>query len=336
MVDDVSEMSRASRDEAEEGLRGRVLACFHDEWEVALDSGEVVRASIRARHFAGLPKDEKVLAAGDLVTVTVTTGGACVIEDRLERVTTLSRLLPGVKKETEQTIVANAEQLVAVVSLSDPPLNRRLLDRFLVIAEDAELESVVVLNKTDLVPESDWLAVAHAYERAGYTVVPTSAVRETGVEVLAGCVRGRFSVFAGPSGAGKSSLLNVIEPGLGLRVREVSEKTRKGKHTTTNVTVFRLEDGSLVADTPGFRELGFWRIHPEDLDQLFPEFRPYTPACRFRTCNHIPEPGCAVREAVDAGDVDAVRYESYVRLFNELSGERGPRGEAGAEEARPL
>lgn len=295
-----------------------------------------MRASIRARHFAGLSKDEKVLVAGDFVRVSATAGGAYVVEERLPRHTTLSRLLPGAKQEREQTIIANAEQMVAVMSLSDPPLNRRMLDRFLVIAEDADLKSVVVLNKTDLVPADDWQPVADVYTRAGYTVVATSALRLSGVEDLAERVRCRFSVFAGPSGAGKSSLLNVIEPGLGLRVREVSEKTRKGKHTTTNVTVFRLADGSLVADTPGFRELGFWRIHPEDLDQLFPEFRPYVAECRFRTCNHVPEPGCAVREAVDAGLIDGVRYDSYARLFDELSGQRGPRSDAAAGPARPV
>lgn len=315
-------------------VSGRVLASFHDEWEVALESGVVVRASIRARHFAGLSKDEKVLVAGDFVLVTVA-GGAHVIEERLPRRTTLSRLLPGAKQEKEQTIVANADQLVAVASVSDPPLNRRMLDRFLVIAEDAGLVSVIVLNKTDLVPAREWGPAAEVYERAGYPVLPTSAVSAVGVNALAERLKNRFSVLAGPSGAGKSSLLNVIEPGLGLRVREVSEKTGKGRHTTTNVTVFRLADGSLVADTPGFRELGLWRVHPQDLDQLFPEFRRFAPRCRFRTCNHIPEPGCAVRAAVDTGEIDGVRYESYVRLFSELSGEGEPRAEAEASPPRP-
>ena len=314
---------------------GQVLACFRDEWEVALDSGEVVRASIRARHFADLPKDEKVLVAGDHVMVARATGGARVIEERLPRRTTLSRLLPGAKQEREHVIVANAEQLVAVASLADPPLNRRMLDRFLVIAEDAELSSVIVLNKTDRVSEDNWRHAAEAYERAGYAVIPTSAIHSDGVDSLAERLAGKFSVFAGPSGAGKSSLLNALEPGLGLRVREVSEKTGKGKHTTSNVTVFRLASGALVADTPGFRELGFWRIHPEDLDQLFPEFRPFLQKCRFRTCNHIPEPGCAVREAVDSGMIDGVRYQSYVRLFAELSGEGDAEGEADADPIRP-
>jgi ribosome biogenesis GTPase len=274
---------------------GRVLACFHDEWEVALESGEVARCSVRARHFARLEKDAKLLVPGDRVEVSVGHDGSCVIEDRLPRDTALSRRLPGAKYPTEQIIVANADQLVAVASLGTPPLNRRLLDRFLVIAEDAELGSIVVLNKIDLVAEADWRPVACVYERAGYEVVPTCALDGTGVGRLVSLLAGRLSVFAGASGAGKSSLLNAIEPGLGIRVREVSEKTGKGRHTTTNVTIFPVGDDTLVADTPGFRELGLWRVHPDDLDHLFPEFRDLMPGCRFRGGRHR---GCPRRGAL--------------------------------------
>jgi len=309
--------------DAEGGLgeragEGRVLACFHDEWEVALDSGEVTRCSVRARHFARLEKDAKLLVPGDRVTVSAGPDGARVIEGRLSRDTALSRRLPGARHPTEQVIVANADQLVAVASLGTPPLNRRLLDRFLVIAEDAELDSIVVMNKIDLAAEADWRSVAGVYERAGYEVVPTCALDGTGVERLLSLLAGRLSVFAGASGAGKSSLLNAIEPGLGIRVREVSSKTGKGKHTTTNVTIFSVGDDTLVADTPGFRELGLWRVHPDDLDQLFSEFRDLIPRCRFRGCSHGPEPGCAVKEAVSDGAVDAERYDSYLRLLAEL------------------
>lgn len=298
--------------------RGRVLACFHDEWEVALDSGEVTRCSVRARHFARLDKDAKLLVPGDLVEVSVGRDGTCVIENLLPRDTALSRRLPGAKHPTEQVIVANADQLIAVASLGTPPLNRRLLDRFLVIAEDADLRSIVVLNKIDLTAEDDWRPVARAYESAGYEVVPTCAIDGRGVERLAAGLSGRLSVFAGASGAGKSSLLNAIEPGLGLKVREVSRKSGKGRHATTNVTIFPVGDDTLVADTPGFRELGLWRVRPEDLDLLFPEFRELIPRCRFSGCYHGPEPACAVKAAVADGAIDAERYDSYLRLLEEL------------------
>jgi ribosome biogenesis GTPase len=304
-------------------IRGHVLACFHDEWEVALDSGEVVRASVRARHFLGVSKDEKLLVPGDRVLVSRDAHGSSVIEEMLPRKTALSRRLPGTRRHTGQVIVANADQLVVVVSMERPRLNPRLLDRFLVIAEHAGLGAVVVVNKIDLAPEDAWREVAGVYRGVGYAVIPTCAVDGRGVEDLVRALSGRFSVLAGPSGAGKSSLLNAIEPGLGIRVDEVSEKTNKGKHTTTNVTIFRLADGAIVADTPGFRELGFFRIAPEELDGLFPEFRDLASQCRFRGCGHATEPGCVVKEALAAGKIDPERYASYVKLLEELRADGG-------------
>jgi len=299
-------------------IKGRVLACFHDEWEVALEDGRTLRASVRARYFADLPEHEKLLVAGDIVDVTVRDDGSAIIERVHPRETSLSRLRPRMRKQVEQVIISNVEQLVAVASLGAPRLNRRMLDRVLVIAESADLRSVIIFNKIDLVHEREWRPAAAAYEQAGYDVVATSAIEGQGIQELESLVRGRFSVFSGPSGAGKSSLLNAIEPGLGISVREVGEKTRKGKHTTTNVTIFRLDDGTLVADTPGFRELGFWKIHAEELDYLFPEFREHIPRCRFSTCTHSAEPDCAVKEAVERGEVNAARHDSYLRLFDEL------------------
>ena len=305
--------------------KGRVLACFHDEWEVALEDGRTLRASVRARHFANLPEHEKLLAAGDMVDVSVREDGAAVIERVHPRETSLSRLRPRMRKQAEQVIIANVEQLVAVASLGAPRLNRRMLDRVLVIAESADLRSVIVFNKIDLVHEREWLPAAAAYEQAGYDVVATSATDGTNIDELASLVRGRFSVFSGPSGAGKSSLLNAIEPGLDIRVREVGQKTHKGKHTTTNVTIFRLDDGTLVADTPGFRELGFWKIRADELDYLFPEFREYIPRCRFTTCSHSAEPDCAVKKALEEGRLPRWRYESYVRLLESVRTSSVPR-----------
>jgi len=297
---------------------GSVLACYHDAWDVALDSGPTMRCSVRARHFARLSEDEKLLAPGDRVRVSVLDDGSGVIEERLQRSTVLSRLRPRMKRRVEQVIVANADQLVAVSSVASPPLNRRFLDRYLVVAEDAGLTSVIVMNKIDLLPEDAWRPHAAAYERAGYAVVPTCALDGRGVPELRKRLEGTFSVFAGQSGAGKSSLLNAIEPGLGISVREVSRATNKGRHTTSNVTVFPLGEGTFVADTPGFRELGLWKVHPDDLDRLFPEFADYIPECRFSGCSHGPEPDCAVRAAVEAGELDPERYDSYLRLLRDL------------------
>ncbi len=305
-----------------ERVEGIVVACHRDEWEVALESGEVIHSSLRGRHFVEYTWGDKPIAPGDRVLLEHLPDGSGVINEVLPRETVLSRRLPHSKRAIEQVVVANAEQLVAVASLSEPRLNRRLLDRFLVIGEEAGLSSVVVLNKTDLSTDAECRAVAHAYELAGYPVLPTCAIEGRGVRELATLLAGKFSVLAGPSGAGKSSLLNAVEPGLGIRVREVSQKTGKGRHTTSSVTVFRLSEGGLVVDTPGFRELGLWRVGPDQLADLFPEFRRFAPECRFRGCSHVPEPGCAVKEAVARGDVDPERYESYVKLRSEAASGR--------------
>ncbi len=299
-------------------VTGRVLACYHNEWEIALSGGDIIRCRLRGRHFSRLADGQKPVVPGDLVELGLLRDGSGVIERTLPRETVLSRLLPGRRRPREQIIISNVKQLVTVASLGTPRLNRRLLDRFLVISEAAGLRSIIVFNKTDLVPEKEWRPAAAAYENAGYEVIPTSATDGTNVDRLASVLAGTFSVLAGPSGAGKSSLLNTISPGLGLRVREISRKSGKGKHATTNVTVFRLGGETLVADTPGFRELGFWRIRPSELDYFFPEFREYIARCRFRGCNHSPEPGCAVKEAVETGALNAARYDSYLKLLEEL------------------
>ncbi|MBD3368296.1 MAG: ribosome small subunit-dependent GTPase A, partial [Candidatus Eisenbacteria bacterium] len=187
-------------------LKGQVLASYHDKWDVFLD-GRTVRCSVRARLFADLGPGEKLLVPGDRVAVSKVDDETWVIEDVLDRDTRLSRRLPGTASDFEQIIVANVERLVAVASFRRPRLNRRLLDRYLVIAEDAGLESVVVLNKTDLVDPRTVQQAAAPYEAAGYTVLPTCAISGDGVEELRHELAGRFSVLAGPSGAGKSSLL---------------------------------------------------------------------------------------------------------------------------------
>jgi ribosome biogenesis GTPase len=298
---------------------GIVVVCHRDEWEVLLPDGAVVRSSLRGRHFAAVTTDDKPIAPGDRVRLGLLPDGTAVIDDLLPRERVLSRRLPRSKREVEQVVVANAEQLVAVGSLAAPQLNRRLLDRFLVIGGEAGLSCAVVLNKTDLAGDAELRSAARAYEIAGYRVIPTSAVNGRGVPELASLLAGRFSVIAGPSGAGKSSLLNAVEPGLGIRVGDVSRKTGKGRHTTSSVTLFRLPGGGLVADTPGFRELGLWRVNPDELDSLFPEIGRLALRCRFRGCSHGPEPGCAVKEAVENDDIDAERYGSYLKLRAELS-----------------
>ncbi len=211
--------------------------------------------------------------------------------------------------------MANVDQVVAVFAAANPEPRLRMLDRFLVLAEANDLPAMIVVNKIDRVGVEAARERFAAYEAADYPVRYTSAAEGVGIDGLRDRLCGRTSVLTGPSGAGKSSLLNAVEPGLGLRTAEVSEAVGKGRHTTVSAELIPLRCGGYVADTPGLRELGLWGVELERLDECFPEFRPYLGACRFgRGCSHTHEPGCAIRAAVEAGEVPEARYESYRAL----------------------
>jgi ribosome biogenesis GTPase len=202
-----------------------------------------------------------------------------------------------------------------VFAAARPEPHLRMLDRFLVICESTGLEAVIVANKIDLTGPERAADIFAPYERIGYPVLYTSPKREIGIDLLEERLRGRISALTGPSGVGKSSLLNAVQPGLALRVASVSDAVQKGQHTTVTAQLVPLELGGYVADTPGLRELGLWGIPEDELDQCFPEFEPYIGECRYtRSCTHTHEPGCAVRGAVESGEISATRYESYRRM----------------------
>jgi ribosome biogenesis GTPase len=198
-----------------------------------------------------------------------------------------------------------------------------MLDRFLVIAEGNELQARVVINKAELTDERLTRERFADYERAGYPVHYTSAKAGIGMEELHEALLGRTSALSGPSGVGKSSLLNALYPGLNLRVGEISESVNKGRHTTVGALLHPLPDGGFVADTPGLREIGMWGLEAGQLDRCYREFRPLLDGCRFNDCTHRVEPGCAVRDAVASGSISAARYDSYLKLRDEL--ESAPR-----------
>jgi ribosome biogenesis GTPase / thiamine phosphate phosphatase len=219
----------------------------------------------------------------------------------------------------EQIIAANVDQVVPVFAAASPRLAWPLLDRYLVSAESAGIPSVVCIAKLDLVegrPEGTEIeAVAAEYRAIGYGVILTSIVSGRGMEEFKAALLGRLSVFVGKSGVGKTSLLNAIEPGLGLRVQETSRATGKGRHTTTHQEMFALKSGGAIIDTPGIREFGLWDMDGDDLALFFPEMRPLVGTCKFgRSCRHIDEPGCSIRRAVNVGQISPYRYESYLKL----------------------
>lgn len=299
--------------------RGIVLRAGGGTYLVWLETGERVEATLRGRLKLEQRTGERV-AAGDRVAVRLRGDAGITIEEVQERESELARRAPGGGTRRAKVIVANVEQVVIVLAAARPEPRPRLLDRFLVLAEANHLPAVVVVNKADLVPHGEVASRFAAYSAAGYPVLACSAEDGTGLDALRERLCGHASVLTGPSGVGKSTLLNRIEPGLSLRTAAVSDAVNKGRHTTVAAELVPLECGGWVADTPGLRELGLWGVPSEDLDQCFPELDPYLGRCRFgSSCSHTHEPECAVRDAVEAGEVDAERYRSYVDLLAEAT-----------------
>lgn len=294
--------------------RGTVRRAAGGVYEVELDEGGVVQAALRGRLKLEQRTGDRVVV-GDRVEVERHADGGATIEAVEERRSELARRAPGHGARRAKIIVANVDRVVVVFAAAHPEPRLRMLDRFLVLAEANDLPATIVVNKVDLVGIDEARRLFSAYEAADYPVLYTSAKEGIGVDAVRDRLCGGTSVLTGPSGVGKSSLLNAVEPGLGLRTAEVSAAVGKGRHTTVTAELIPLHCGGYVADTPGLRELGLWGIEPERLDECFPEFRPYLGDCRFgRGCSHIHEPGCAIRAAVEAGEIPEARYESYRTL----------------------
>ena len=259
-------------------------------------------------------REKDPVAVGDRVALLPTGGDAGVIERVLARAGgSFTRDDPDPGGRT-LTSVVGLDQLVMVFAAREPTPHLRLLDRFLVVAEAQELAAVICVNKADLGVPS-WLRERlEVYRQTGYPVILASAERGEGLDELRARLAGRVSAFVGPSGVGKSSLLNALQPDLGQRVSAVGATTHKGRHTTTGARLFQLEEGGYVADTAGIRALAVSNDGAR-LDHCFPEFRPYLGTCRLADCTHIHEPGCTVLARVEAGALDAERYNSYCRLL---------------------
>jgi ribosome biogenesis GTPase / thiamine phosphate phosphatase len=297
-------------------MMGLVLRAHGGIYEVETPDG-VVEAVLRGRVKHEARAGYKVVV-GDRVEVARAEAqdGAWTIERVHERKSALVRKAPG-KAPRPKVIVANVDQVVIVFAAIRPAPHLRMLDRFLVLCETSDLDAVIVANKTDLVGGAEGARpMFELYEDIGYPVVYTSVKQPAGIEQLREWLCGKISAVTGPSGVGKSSLLNALEPGLGLRVSAISEAVLKGRHTTVTAQLIPLQCGGYVADTPGLRELGLWGIDPEELELLFPEFAPFRGTCHFgNTCTHTHEPGCAIRAAVAEGRVSTSRYESYCRML---------------------
>ncbi len=296
---------------------GIVLKGTGGVWHVRAESGETFEASLRGR-LKQEREESRKLAVGDRVVLETDQRGAnWAIAEILPRRSQLARRAPGAG-QGERIVAANVDQVVVVFAAAKPEPHRRMLDRFLVIAEGNSLQARIVINKIELVDQADTERAFADYAAAGYPVHFTSVKQAIGLTALHDELAGKTSVLTGPSGVGKSSLMNSMYPGLSLRVGEISESVNKGQHTTVGALLHPLPDGGYVVDTPGLREVGMWGLASEHLDECFREFRAFIPECRFGNCTHRVEPGCAVRSAIEAGEISAERYDSYLRLRQEI------------------
>ena len=271
---------------------------------------EVVDAETGGRLICTMPGRFRLQGirpiVGDRVEYALSGDGQGRIESILPRKTKLLR-----------PRISNIEQILLVLSLKEPAVQNLITDRFLVLAEYAKLPVTIVVNKIDLINNEELDRFSDVYGEH-YEICPVSSKYGINLDRLREVLKGKISVMAGMSGVGKSSLLNSLNPGLKLRVSEISRGLERGRHTTSYVELLQFEFGGLIADTPGFANLELPVIAPENLDKCFPEISQEQGMCAFSDCVHVDEPGCYVKELVEAGSIHRSRYESYLIMYNEL------------------
>jgi ribosome biogenesis GTPase len=265
--------------------------------------------------------DSTLIAVGDYVYFVIeqdeTHGEIGYIVAVEERKNCFSRLsLSG--KNFEQVLAANVDNLLIMQSTKTPRINKRLIDRYLVTAELNLIKPIICINKIDLINLDNFMLEFEAYFELEIPVHFVSIQEEIGMDDIKEVLAGKKTVLSGPSGVGKSSLLNFLMGRRVQSVKEISKKSSKGVHTTSFAKLFEYEEGSEVIDTPGIREFGIWGLEKNDLPLYFHEFDPYARDCKFNSCSHIHEPGCRVIEALEAGEIDLDRYESYLNIFDSL------------------
>lgn len=291
---------------------GRVVRVHGLESVVEAEDGRRYRCGVRRLLKTLAIEGRSVLSVGDRVWFRP--GGAD--QGLIEKVETRSGTVTRGYRRREHVIASNIDQILIVSAFEQPGVKLPLVDRYLISAERGGVRPVIVLNKADLVDLAPYQWVVGLYTQLGYETVVTSAADGRGIGRLKALLTSGITAFSGQSGVGKSSLLNAIQPGLNLRVREVSDWTWKGKHTTTNAELIRLDLGGYVVDTPGLRQFELWGVEPGEVEGFFVEFRPYIPLCRFPDCSHTHERDCAVKDAVYWGQIHEGRYESYLKLYH--------------------
>lgn len=285
---------------------GVVIKNVNGYYQVQTDEGIVYECRMRGR----LKQKRYSLLVGDKVEFTTENGKEGSIEKILPR-----------KNSLKRPAVANLDQVVLVVAAHEPDINELLLNKLLVMIEHSDIPLVLCINKWDLKDDSSE-GLAEVYRAIGYPLLTLSTYTGEGIEALREVLQHKLTAFAGPSGVGKSSLLNAVEPAFAFQTGEVSEKIKRGRHTTRHASLYSLNKDSFIMDTPGFSAIDFTDIDASLLAFLFPEFEAYRDSCRFNGCSHTHEPICGVKEAVEEGRVHKGRYDSYLAILNEMKEKR--------------
>jgi ribosome biogenesis GTPase len=295
-------------------LHGRIVRVHGLISVVRSDDGRLFSCHVRRLLKSLEIEGRNVVTVGDCVWFRA--GGSPGSDGLIEKVETRRGVITREYRHRQHVIAANVDQVLIVSALAEPNLKLGLVDRYLVSAETGGVRPVIVLNKADLVDLAGYEWVLGLYTQLGYEIVVSSVCDGRGLARINELLSSGVTAVTGQSGVGKSSLLNAIQPGLNLKVREVSEVNAKGKHTTTTAELIALEGGGFVVDTPGLRQFEVWGTIPGELEAHFIEFRPYIRHCHFPDCSHTHETGCAVKEAVHWGQIHPGRYESYRKLFD--------------------
>lgn len=298
-------------------MTGTVIKIFGKFYTVEFD-GRRINATLRGRlrKDKRLEKYSEAAAVGDIVDFEMDNDGAGAIEFVHERRNVFTRKYKD--RDRDDLIAANIDQIMVIQCFGKPRLNLRFVDRLLVRGSKEGIPVLLCVNKLDLADDGDVDSLHDYYRGYDIEIIQTSAVTGEGLNELKTTLSGKLSILVGNSGVGKTSILNGIYPGLDLRTTEVSEHTGKGRHTTTNVEMFRLEGDTRIIDTPGLREFGLMDIDPDELGLYFMEFGTYARKCGFSPCSHEHEPDCEVKKRVEKGKISEDRYISYLNILATL------------------
>ncbi|HRX16254.1 MAG TPA: ribosome small subunit-dependent GTPase A [Spirochaetota bacterium] len=308
-------MSNSSQENLGTGIINKVFGLYYTVNDGQKDIACFLKGKIRINKE--FKKFTNPVAVGDNVKFQYNDDGSGSIIDLLPRSNLFSRRDKG-RNAREDVIAANLDVVLVIQSFLDPPVNPRFVDRLAVRAIKENIEPVLCMNKADLATEEMTNTVIEYYKNSGLKIIITSALNMQGIDSLKKMLTGKRTLLAGYSGVGKSSLINSIYQDLNLAVSDISDKTGKGRHTTTNVIMYKQKDGTELIDSPGVREFGLVDIEPEELGNFFYEFTQYRSDCTFSNCTHEHEPGCGVKDRVESGIVCRERYVSYLNMLESL------------------